>query len=105
MNFGSTRLLEAAKQCEAALVATYVALEVFFSAGYFISLPKCELDPTTRLVFLGIICDSVACRFEALEDKLPWPFLWQLFTRTTYIHVSADRNFSANGRTQEEYGN
>jgi len=51
-------------------VATYVALEVFFSAGYFISLPKCEIDPTTRLVFLGIICDSVACRFEAPEDKL-----------------------------------
>ena len=41
-----------------------------FSAGYFISLPKCEIDPTTRLVFLGIICDSVACRFEAPEDKL-----------------------------------
>ena len=70
VNFGSTRLLEAAKQCEAALVATYVALEVFFSAGYFISLPKCEIDPTTRPVFLGIICDSVACRFEAPEDKL-----------------------------------
>eukprot|EP00904_Undaria_pinnatifida_P011838 jgi/Undpi1/7785/HiC_scaffold_23.g10258.m1 len=70
VNFGSTRLLEAAKQCEAALVATYVALEVFFSAGYFISLPKCEIDPTTRLVFLGIICDTVACRFEAPQDKL-----------------------------------
>ena len=48
----------------------YVALEVFFCAGYFISLPTCEIDPTTRLVFLGIICDSVACRFEAPEDKL-----------------------------------
>ena len=33
VNFGSTRLLEAAKQGEAALVATYVALEVFCSAG------------------------------------------------------------------------
>ena len=33
VDFGSTHLLEAAKQCEAALVATYVALEVFYSAG------------------------------------------------------------------------
>ena len=68
--FGSTRLLEAAKQCEAALVATYVALEVFFSAGYFISIPKCDIDSTTRLLFLGIICDSLGCRFEAPVDKL-----------------------------------
>lgn len=41
-----------------------------FSAGYVISLPKCEIDPTTPLVFLGIICDFMACRFEAPEDKL-----------------------------------
>ena len=34
------------------------------------ALPKCEIDPTTRLAFLGIIHDSVACRFEAPEDKL-----------------------------------
>ena len=52
-------------------MATCVALGVFFGAGYFIFLPKCEIDPTTRLlVFLGIISDSVACRFEAPEDKL-----------------------------------
>lgn len=34
MNFGSTRLLGAAQQFQAALVAAYVALEVFFRAGY-----------------------------------------------------------------------
>ena len=34
------------------------------------SIAKCVLEPTTRLVFLGIICDTEARRFEVLEDKL-----------------------------------
>ena len=72
LSFGSTRLLEAEKHFQAVLVAACVALEVLFSAGYFISLLKCEFDPllNTRLVFLGNIGDSVECRFEAPEDKL-----------------------------------
>lgn len=133
-NFGSTRLLEAEEPFQAASVAAYVVLEVFFSAGYFISLPKCEIESTTRLVFLGIICDSVACRFEAPEDKLEkleailteavtsgvttfrmlecWRSLresvlacrWR--SSSSFIHaphVPTDRNFSANGGTQEEH--
>ena len=34
------------------------------------SITKCVLDPTTRLVFLGIICDTEARRFEVPEGKL-----------------------------------
>lgn len=34
------------------------------------SIPKCTLEPTTRIVFLGIICDSAQCRFEVPADKL-----------------------------------
>ena len=34
------------------------------------SIPKCVLEPTTRLVFLDIVCDTEACRFEVPEGKL-----------------------------------
>ena len=34
------------------------------------SIAKCGLEPTTRLVFLGIIFDTEAHRFEVTEDKL-----------------------------------
>ena len=34
------------------------------------SIIKCVLEPTTRLVFLGIICDTEARRFEVPEGKL-----------------------------------
>ena len=41
--------------------------------GAFHLPPKCEIDPNTRLVFLGIYRGSVACHFEAPEDKLEKP--------------------------------
>lgn len=69
-NFRSTRHLESGEQLNAAQAVAYLALDVFYRAGYLISVSKCELEPTTRLVFLGIICDSVRCRFEVPEDKL-----------------------------------
>ena len=34
------------------------------------SISKCVLEPTTRLVFLGIICNTEARRFEVPEGKL-----------------------------------
>ena len=34
------------------------------------STAKCVLEPTTRLVFLSIICDTDARRFKVPEDKL-----------------------------------
>ncbi|CAB1112862.1 unnamed protein product [Ectocarpus sp. CCAP 1310/34] len=69
-NFRSTRMLSSKEQFQAALTAAYVALEVFYRAGYFLSIKKSELSPTTCLVFLGIICDAERGRFEVPEDKL-----------------------------------
>ena len=34
------------------------------------STAKCVLEPTTRLVFLGIFCDTEARRFEVRDGKL-----------------------------------
>ena len=34
------------------------------------SVQKCLLTPTTRLVFLGVVCDSVLKRFVVPQDKL-----------------------------------
>ena len=34
------------------------------------SIAKCVLKPTTRLVVLGIICDTETHRFKILEDNL-----------------------------------
>ena len=69
-NFRSTRLLEPNQQFVAAQAAASLVLDVLYQAGYFISISKCELTPSTRLVFLGIICDTAQCRFEAPADKL-----------------------------------
>ena len=69
-NFRSTRHLEHKEQFQAAQVASYLAMSVFYRAGYFMSTVKCELIPTTRLVFLGVVCDSALQRFEVPQDKL-----------------------------------
>ena len=69
-NFRSTRFLEPNQQFVAAQAAASLVLDVLYQAGYFISISKCELTPSTRLVFLGIICDTAQCRFEAPADKL-----------------------------------
>lgn len=69
-NFRSTKALEPNEQFKVAQAAAYLVLEILYQAGYFDSIRKCDLAPTTRLLFLGIICDSGLCRFEAPEDKL-----------------------------------
>ena len=69
-NFRSTRKLTSALQLAASEAATYLALSVFYRAGYFMSVDKCELKPSTRLVFLGIVCDSILRRFEVPKEKL-----------------------------------
>lgn len=69
-NFRSTRSMDADQQFQAAQTAAFVALEVFYQAGYFVSIKKSQIDPTTSLVFLGITCDSQRARFEVPEDKL-----------------------------------
>ena len=69
-NFRSTRLLEPNQQFVAAQAAASLVLDVLYQAGYFIPISTCELTPSTRLIFLGIICDTVQCRFEAPAAKL-----------------------------------
>lgn len=70
VNFRSTKALSPKGQFQAAQAAAFLTLEVFYHAGYFVSIPKCQLHPSTRIVFLGIICDSQQGRFEVPEEKL-----------------------------------
>lgn len=58
------------KQAQAARVAGYIALSLLYHCGYFVSVAKCALEPTTRISFLGVTCDTARCRFEVPEDKL-----------------------------------
>lgn len=68
--FRSARDLAPEKQAKAARTAAYLALSIFYHCGYFMSMAKCQLEPTTRIVFLGVTCDTDRCRFEVPEDKL-----------------------------------
>ena len=69
-SFRSTRFLEPNQQFVAAQATASLVLDVLYQAGYSISISKCELTPSTRSVFLGIICDTAQCRFKAPVDKL-----------------------------------
>jgi len=68
-NFRATRTWEQARQFQAAKAAAYLVMSVFYKAGYFVSIKKCELEPTTSIVFLGVRCDSALQRFIIPEDK------------------------------------
>ena len=65
-----SRALGPEEQYASARQTTSLALCVFYRAGYFMSVSKCVFEPTTRLVFLGVICDSDLQRVEAPPDKL-----------------------------------
>jgi len=69
-NFRASRGLAPKIQAEAATVTAYVVMHTFYEAGYFVSIDKCELDATTRLIFLGVVCDSVEEKFIIPDDKL-----------------------------------
>ena len=69
-NFRLARLLHPNQQFVAAQAAASLVLDGLYQAGYFISISKCELIPSTHLGFLVIICDAVQCRFEAPADRL-----------------------------------
>lgn len=69
-NFRTTRNENAQQQAKAAEAAVHLALRVIYRAGYFMSVGKCVLQPTTRLVYLGIVCDSARRRFEVPEENL-----------------------------------
>ena len=51
-NFQATKTQSPAQQREAAREVASLALTVFYQCGYFMSITKCVLEPTTRLVFL-----------------------------------------------------
>ena len=57
-------------QKTAAREAVALALTIFYRCGYFMAFPKCSLEPTTDLVFLGVDCDSAQRKFYVPEDKL-----------------------------------
>ena len=50
--------------------AVALALTIFYRCGYFMAFPKCSLEPTTDLVFLGVGCDTAQRRLYVPEDKL-----------------------------------
>ena len=66
----ATKTQSLAQRYEAARKVASLALTVSYQCGYFTSIAKCVLQPTTRLVFLGIICDTETRYFEVPEDKL-----------------------------------
>ena len=43
---------------------------IFYRCGYFMAFPKCPVEPTTDLVFLGVGCDTAQRRLDAPDDKL-----------------------------------
>ena len=64
------RGLNSTDQKNAASEAVALALTIFYRCGYFMAFPKCSLEPTTDLVFLGVGCDTAQRRFYVPEDKL-----------------------------------
>ena len=68
-NSRATRGLNPTGQKNAARDAVAFALAIFYRYGYVMSFPKCSLEPTTDLVFLGVGCDTAQRRFYVPEDK------------------------------------
>ena len=69
-NSRATRGLSPTDQKNAAREAVALALTILYRCGYFMAFPKCSLEPTTDLVFLGVGCDTAQRRFYVPEDKL-----------------------------------
>ena len=69
-NSRATRDLNPTGQKKVAREAVALALTIFYHYDYFMGFPKCSLEPTTDLVFLGVDCDTAQRRFYGPEDKL-----------------------------------
>ena len=69
-NFRATCDFSLTGQQKAAREAVALVLTVLYRCGYSMVFPKCSLEPTTYLVFLGVGCDTVQRRFYMLWDKL-----------------------------------
>ena len=69
-NSRATRGLNPTDQKNAVREAVALALTIFYRCGYFKAFPKCSLEPTPDLVFLGVGCDTAQRRFYVPENKL-----------------------------------
>ena len=58
------------EQFQSALRSMVVTTHVLFKAGYFLGIPKCNLIPEKVMVYLGIECDSLHCRFLVPENRV-----------------------------------
>ena len=68
-NFRATRDLSSTGQQKAAHEAVALEVTVFYRCDYFMAFPKCSLEPTTDLVFLGIGCDTAQRRFYVVPER------------------------------------
>lgn len=119
--FQSTREESTPRQLHAAHVAGYLVMSVFYKAGYFMSITKCELVPTTSIIFLGVRCDSKEQRFTIPDEKLAklellittaitqekisFPTLEKVAGKCTFISCTRRSGiFSANARYARERG-
>ena len=66
----ATRGLNPTDQENAARETVALELTIFYRCGYFMAFPKCSLEPTKDLVFMGVGCDTAQRRFYVPEDKL-----------------------------------
>ena len=57
-NSRATHGLSPTGQENAVREAVPLALTILYRCGYFMAFPKCSLEPTTDLVFLGVGCDT-----------------------------------------------
>ena len=69
-NFRATKTQSRAQQHEAAVEVASKALTVFYQCDCFMSITKCVLEPTARLVFLSSVGDAEARRFKVPEDNM-----------------------------------
>ena len=57
-NSRASRGLNPTGQKNAVREVVALALTIFYRCGYFMVFPKCSLELTTDLVFLGVVCET-----------------------------------------------
>lgn len=69
-NFRSTRQAVSAEHAQAKRAASYLVLCILDRAGFFASVDKCVLVPTTRLVYLGLVRDAALWRIQEVTESV-----------------------------------
>ena len=54
---------------QAAVAALFIVVKVLVHLGYFLGLKKCVLIPVTRIVYLGMIVESLVQAFSVPKEK------------------------------------